>query len=120
MRGSPLGGQPPSGHQLGRRRDHVLGRVVGFGEQGFDRQPVERVDLHLKPGGVAQEGGVLLSVARHHHGTAAIDEQFGADDEIGLVRDEEQHGAGKIDRLARPVAQVHHFAVRVEFVLADR
>src|SRR5690348_7368604 len=55
---------------------------------------------------------------RHHRRTAAIDEQLRTRNEIGLVGGEKQHRPRKIDRLARPITQIDHFAVGVEFVLS--
>src|SRR5690348_6874912 len=55
----------------------------------------------------------------HHRCAAPVDEQLGADDEIGVIRTEEQHRTRKIDRLAWPVAEVHHLPVGIELVLAD-
>src|SRR5690348_10131284 len=55
---------------------------------------------------------------RHHRRTTAIDEQLCTRNEIGLVGGEKQHRARKIDRLARPITQIDHFAVGVEFVLS--
>src|SRR5207237_10135658 len=54
-------------------------------------------------------------LAGHHGGATAIDEKLGSHNEIRIVGHQEQHGARQIDGFAWPVAEIHHFAVRVEF-----
>jgi hypothetical protein len=46
----------------------------------------------------------------------AVDEKLGDDDEISVIGGQEQHSAREIDRLARPVAQMQHVAVRIDAI----
>src|ERR1017187_4242087 len=60
------------------------------------------------------------SIAAGHHGrTAAVHEQFGAGYEIGIIRDQEQHGTREIYRFPGAVAQIDYLAVWIELVFSD-